>query len=115
VFDLQGLESRFLTTGRFAATLPANAMVLAMQQSGSIRYHGGRPTLAWDAIPPDALDATLARLRAHGYAPYIALEELEEVRFRARFAGQRLGGLDWPPLVDLHGLVRVKIYDPAAR
>jgi dolichyl-phosphate-mannose-protein mannosyltransferase len=115
VFDLQGLESRFLTTGRFAATLPPNAMVLAGQQSGSIRYHGGRPTLAWDAIPPDALDATLARLRAHGYAPYIALEELEEERFRARFAGQRLGGLDWPPLADLHGLVRVKIYDPSAR
>ena len=115
VFDLQALESRFLATGHFAATLPPNAIVLAMQQSGSIRYHGGRPTLAWDAIPPDALDGLLARLRADGYAPYIALEELEEVRFRARFAGQRLGGLDWPPLVDLHGLVRVRIYDPAAR
>jgi len=115
VFDLQRLESRFLATGRFAATLPANALVLAMQQSGSIRYHGGRPTLAWDAIAPDALDATLDRLRAHGYAPYIALEELEEVRFRARFAGQRFGALDWPPAADIHAPVRVRIYDPSSR
>jgi len=115
VFDLQALESRFLLTGRYATTLPAGAVVLSMQQSGSIRYHGGRATLAWDAIPPAALDGTIDRLRANGYTPYIALEELEEVRFRARFAGQRFGALDWPPIADIHAPVRVRVYDPSAR
>ena len=43
VLDLQALESRFAAHRRdSAATLPANAVVLSVQQSGSIRYHGGR-------------------------------------------------------------------------
>ena len=51
VLDLQALESRFLLTGAAARRrcLPGR-WCSSMQQSGSIRYHGGRPTLAWDAI-----------------------------------------------------------------
>jgi hypothetical protein len=116
VFDLQALESRFVLTGRYAAdSLPAPAVVLSVQQSASIRYHGRRDTIAWDAVPPGALDATIERLGARGRVPFIALEEFEEPRFRARFAGQRLGALDWPPLVQIRAPVHVRIYDPAAR
>src|SRR4029079_18384277 len=46
VFDLQRLESRFLATGRFAATLPANALVLGMQQSGRTPHQRGRGATA---------------------------------------------------------------------
>jgi len=116
VFDLQGLESRFVVTGRYAArALPSNAVVLAVQQSGSLRYHGGRETIAWDGIAPDALDRTIAWLRANGYQPFIALEDVEEPRFRRRFLSQRLGALDWPPAVEVNTAVRVRLYDPGTR
>ena len=82
VFDLQSLESRFRIAGEYAAaTLPPGAVVLSVQQSGSLRYHGRRATIAWDAIAADALDATIAQLRAAGRPPYIALEDEEEARF----------------------------------
>jgi hypothetical protein len=116
VFDLQNLESRFVVTGRYVArALPANAAFLAVQESGSLRYHGGRITIAWDAIAPGALDRTIAWLAANGFQPLIALEDAEEPRFRVRFASDRFGALDWPPMVEVHAAVRVRIYDPAAR
>jgi hypothetical protein len=116
VFELQRLEARFVIAGRYAArAFPSHAVVLAMQQSGSVRYHGGRATLAWDAVAPDALDETIDWLRANGHVPYIVLEDAEESRFRSRFAGERAGGLDWPPMAEVHAPVRVRIHDPAAR
>ena len=108
---LQALESRFRAAGAYASReLPANAVVLAVQQSGSVRYHGGRATLAWDGIPANALDAVVAELRARGADVVLALEDAEERAFRDRFAGQRVGALDWPPAAELRGLVRVRFY-----
>jgi hypothetical protein len=116
VFELQAIEARFLRTGDYAArTLRPDAVVLSAQQSGSIRYHGGRSTLTWDAIDRDALDATLAWLDRSGRPSFVALEDAEEPRFRQRFAGQRYGALDWPPQAEIHGRVRVRIYAVADR
>ena len=111
VFELAALEARFRVTGAYAArALPANAMVLTVQQSGSIRYHGGRGTLAWDAIAPGELDGVVADLVQRGYTPFIALEDAEEPRFRARFSEQRFGGLAWPPRAVVRSAVRVRVY-----
>ena len=113
--DLQSLESRFAIAGRHAAVaLPANALVLSVQQSGSLRFHGGRDTIAWDAIQPDALDRTIATIRSAGRVPFIVLEDAEEAAFRARFPAERFGRLDWPPQVEVHAPVRVRFYDPAS-
>ena len=112
---LQSLESRFAIAGRYAArALPANAVVLSMQQSGSLRFHGGRDTIAWDAIRPDALDRTIATIRSAGRVPFIVLEDAEEPAFRRRFAAERFGRLEWPPQAEIHAPVRVRVYDPAA-
>ena len=35
--------------------------------------------------------------------------------FRARFAGEARGPLDWPPLAEVHAPVRVRVYDPEDR
>jgi hypothetical protein len=116
VLDLQALESRFVVAGRYAGrALPANAVVLAVQQSGSIRYYGGRATIAWDAIPPGGLDATIDALGAAGRPAYIALEDGEEAGFRARFAGEQFGALDWPPRAEIQRPGRVRLYDPGER
>jgi hypothetical protein len=116
VFELQALESRFALTGAYAArALPASAVVIAVQQSGSVRFHGGRATIAWDAIPRGGLEATIAALAAAGRRAFIVLEDVEEPGFRARFAGEASGPLDWPPLAEVHAPVRVRVYDPEDR
>jgi Dolichyl-phosphate-mannose-protein mannosyltransferase len=116
VFDLQALESRFVVAGKYVArALPPNAVVLAVQQSGSVRYYGGRSTLAWDAIPPEALDRTIGELRGASRAVFIVLEDEEVSRFRARFVTERLGRLDWPAHAEVHAPVRVHVYDAAER
>lgn len=116
VFDLQALESRFAIAGRHAGrALRASAVVLAVQESASVRFHGGRDTMAWDGIAPDGLDRTIESLRSAGRIPYFALEDEEAARFRRRFSGQRFGALDWPPIAEVHAPVRVRVYEVAAR
>jgi 4-amino-4-deoxy-L-arabinose transferase-like glycosyltransferase len=116
VFDLQALESRFVVTGTYAArALPRNAVVLAVQQSGSVRYYAGRSTITWDAIPSDALDRTIDAVRRTGRPVFIVLEDEEASRFRARFVTERLGRLDWPAKAEVHAPVRVHVYEAAAR
>ena len=116
VFDLARLESRFRATGAYAArALPVNAIVVAVQQSGAIRYYGARGAVMWDAVPENDLDRVLAWLRERGYAPLIAVEDGEDAVFRARFRSQMSGRLDWPALAEVHGPVRVRIFDPGVR
>jgi hypothetical protein len=114
-FDLQRLEARFRTAGQFTRSLPANAVVLAVQDSGAVWFHGSRPTLAWGAIPPDGLDALIARLRGRGYSPVFALEDDEQASFRRRFPTQASALLDWPPFAQTVSAVRVSFFDPAQR
>ena len=110
VFALQALESRFVETGRFAtAALPSNAVVLSVQESGAIRYHGARLTMMWDAIRD--IDAATRWLASVNRPVYLALEDGEEAAFRRRFARQAFGALDWPPIAEIHAPVRVRIYD----
>ena len=112
-FALAGLESRFRITAAHAArAFPEKTVVFTVQQSGALRYYAGIPTLLWDSIDPGALDVALAGLRARGYTPLLALEDAEAGPFRARFAAQMAGQLDWPPMVEVHAPVRVRVYDP---
>jgi hypothetical protein len=110
-YDLQAGEYHYITAARAVdARVPANAMVICMQHSGSLRYYGHRPTLRWDWLPPDWLDRAVASLEAHGYRPYLLLEDWEVPRFRARFAGSAVARLlDRPIAVVSPG---VALYDP---
>ena len=111
VFDLQRLEARFVRTGEYAARdLPADAVVLAVQQSGSIRFYAGLPTIAWDAVPAGTLDALVERLQASGHHVFAALEDAEAQPFRDRFAGQACGALSERPIAEIASAVRVRIY-----
>jgi len=111
VFELQALESRFIRAGGYAAATPEQTVFIAGQQTGSIRYVGDRPTLAWDAIPADRFDALVAELRRSGERVAIALDDAEVDPFRRRFAGQRLGALDWRPTEEMRAPGRVRIWD----
>jgi hypothetical protein len=112
VLEIHRLESRFALAGDYARReLPEIAVVIAGQESGSIRFHGRRDTLAWDALAADALDRTIAALQRRGRLVYLALEDAEEPAFRRRFPGERAGRLDWAPAVELPAPVRVRVYD----
>lgn len=114
VFLLEQLESKFVKAGEdVARRLPRNALVISTFHSGSVRYYSGRPTLVWAALDPAWLDRALDFARAEGYEPYLLFESWEEQRFRDRFAGNPVGALDWPPMAEIAGVVR--IYAPRDR
>jgi hypothetical protein len=106
-------EMRYRIVGEFVErTLPAHALLLSAQHSGSLRYYSGRTTLRYDQIPSDRLDELIAHLERRGYPLYIVLDSWEVDEFRKRFAAQRdVGSLGWTPAALLHGSTDVKIYD----
>jgi hypothetical protein len=114
-FRLQRMEARFERAGTvIGERLPANALVLTIWHSGSVRFYGDRKTLVWDAIDPAWLDRALAYLTSRGYEPYLLFEGSEEARFRQRFAAaSAVGALDWPPAMEIGGQVR--LYRPGDR
>ena len=77
----------------------ADAVVMAMQHSGSVRYYTGRLTMRWDALDSRSLDTATAALTARGVPVYALIESWEEEDFRRRFAGQQtLARLDSRPM-----------------
>ena len=111
VFRLHRMESRFERAGLFIGErLPSNAVVFTTWHSGSVRFYGDRKTVVWDVLDPAWLDRSIEYFQKRGYEPYFLFDGQEEQRFRERFRGSRLGALDWPPMTDIVGQVR--IYSP---
>ena len=101
--DLGYLEQRYVAVGQYIdRALPSNAVILAMQHSGSIRYY------SWpsdDPIPrfsPGCRPLTIEWLLARGYRPYILLEDWEELHYRARMGtGNVVARLDIRVLAEI--------------
>jgi hypothetical protein len=115
VFRLKTFEQKYVELGRLAASrLPGNAIVVAAQPAGSVRYYARKPTLSWDAIEPDWLDRVFVECRARGLVPYLAVEAWEMDAFKSRFRGHSPSAdLDWPPRATLGNVIY--LYDPADR
>lgn len=114
VFAFHRAEARYRDAGEYVARrLPAEALVVTVQHSGSTRYYADRPILRWDAVEPTQLDNVLAWVRGQGYHPFLLLERWEEPLFRDRFGASEIGKLDWPARATDGG--RVAIYDPDER
>ncbi len=115
VLTLQDIEGRYRESAALVADrLPANAVLITVWQSGSVRFHAGREAVLWDSLDPAWLDRAVAWLAAQGRAPYILVERREEAEFRERFRGHaEIGALDWPPRFNIGGQAR--IFDPADR
>ena len=54
---------------RDAAVSPA-AVIVTVQESGSVRYYTRRPILRWDQLGPD-LDAAVAAVQQWQYSPLV--------------------------------------------
>ncbi len=116
VFRLHLLEARYARAGLFVARrLPQQSLVVTSWESGSVRFYSGRRTLAWDQLDPAWLDRAVLFGRQRGLEPFLLLERWEEPLFRARFAGSEIGRLDWPPMAEIGGQVRVYRPDDRSR
>jgi hypothetical protein len=109
VFRLHELERRYRDGGEYVARkLPANAVVFTTQQSGSVRFYSGRPTIVWDSLDPAWLDRALDYFRTKGYEPFLLFEYNEESEFRKRFGpNSRIGNVEWPPFAQIDRDVRI--------
>ena len=86
VFSSREGSEHYEWVGRtVAAQLPSNAVVLAMQYSGSVSYYSDRSIVRYDFVEPQALPRLLAELEAQGYVLYAALHQSDEQPFRDRF------------------------------
>ncbi len=105
---MQALEARFPDTAAVVeARLDPGAVAITIWHSGGLRFWPGRDVVVWDALDPSWLDQAVGWLQIHGRSPAIVVERWEEAGFRARFAGQAFGGLDWPPRYDVDRRVRI--------
>ena len=101
---------------RRAARCRADAVVIAVQQSGSIRYYGGRPTLAWDAIAPGDARCTLDAGCARTAVRRSSRSRTPRSRDFGRGSPARTAGaLDWPPSAEVSAAVRGTGLRPSVR
>src|SRR6185503_4436753 len=97
-----------------ASHTDADAVILGVQHTGSLRIYANRLTLRYDLLEPAWLDRAVDYLRSIGRRPYFVLDGAEVDAFKRRFGSMnRTGTLDWPPVATLGSIVSV--YDPLDR
>jgi hypothetical protein len=113
VFNVAAYEQRHVRAAREVASLtPADAVVLSVQHSGSVRYYADRITLRYDWLQDGALDGVLRDLSARGRRTYLVVDDWEEREFRDRFSPANRGGrLDWAPVARVSGSPEVRIFE----
>jgi hypothetical protein len=87
VWEVAALEARYPLAGEWIkVNTPPEAIVLANQHSGSLRWYGKRQTLRWDYIEQHQLAPIVQELQSRGATVYVALEGDEAAMFDQRFA-----------------------------
>ena len=94
---------------------PAAAVVVAGEQSGSMRYATGRSIVRWEAATPESFGASLSALDRASRPVVIVLDAFEESLFRARLSAVPAAALDWPPAVDAGSSRRTRVWRVADR
>jgi hypothetical protein len=86
VFYMPEHEARHRVVGELVARVtPEQAVILALQHSGSVRYYARRETLNWNQIPAGQFTPTVQAIQAHGLPVYLLIDSDEE---RVIFEGQ---------------------------
>ena len=110
-FKLAGQLQRVSQAADFVnAHTPRGAVIVAGEQSGSMRYYTGRSILRWEAATSDALSASIGTLEQSARPVYIVLDVWEEGLFRSKFAGVPAASLDWPPMLETGTTHRTRMW-----
>ena len=113
---LKGGERRYGDVGAYIQrALPADAVVLAVQQSGSVRFYGGRMTIRWDLIDRDWTARAPAELEKLGLHPYMVLEDFEVAQMRGWFGLESGAPIPWPLVARMQEHGGVSVYDLSSR
>ena len=92
---------------------PRDAVLIAGEQSGSMRYYTGRPILRWEAATPERMSDAITTL---SHRPiYVILDAWENELFLAKFKHMATVALDWPPLVDAGTSHRTRVWQLSDR
>lgn len=99
-FALKDQHHRIVQLGEHLNTsIPADAVIVAGEQSGSMRYYTSRPVVRWEAASAEDLMRALAALQAANRPVWFVLDAWELEPFRAKFGSVPPAALDWPPAV----------------
>lgn len=98
-----------------AHAAPANAVIIAGEQSGSMRYYTGRSILRWDAGTTSTFANAVETMLQAERPIYIVLDAWEMELYRARFPGFGPAELDWPPMLEAGSSHRTLAWNLADR
>jgi hypothetical protein len=70
--------------------------VFSVQQSGSVRYYGGRMTIRWDLIDRDWIGRAAAEVERLGFHPFMVIEDFEIPQMRGWFGLAPDAPIPWP-------------------
>ena len=113
VFDVAVGEGRYVRAANAVASLtPADAIVLSVQHSGSVRYYANRITLRYDWLQDDALDTALRDLTAKRLPRLSGRRRLGRERV-SQPASRRQTARDtsWAPIARVNGQPEVRIFE----
>ena len=112
VFNVAASEGRHIRAAQeIASRTPADAIVMAVQHSGSVRYYADRITLRYDWLKDGALDTALRDLSAKGRRVYLVVDDWEEKEFRARFSPSNRAGQLGEPIARVPSSPEVRIFE----
>jgi hypothetical protein len=90
--------------------VPYEAVLLAGEQSGSMRYYTHRSILRWEAATPEALASAITTLEQKGRPVYVVLDAWENEPFRKKFSTVPAVSLDWPPVLEAGTSHRTRLW-----
>lgn len=109
-FRLANQHRRVSQVAAYLDTVPKGAVIVAGEQSGSLRYYTGRSILRWDAASAEQLSTSIAAVNAAGRPVVVALDAWENEPFRARHGGVPALSLEWPPAFEAGTSHRTRVW-----
>lgn len=118
-FDVFKLKDQLRRVEQVAQAIghsaPDNAVIVAGEQSGAMRYYTGRSILRWEAAAADAMPNAIETLLKAERPIYIVLDAWEMELFREKFPDLGPAELDWPPMLEAGSSHRTLAWNVADR
>lgn len=104
-------ERRYAVVGSFAASLPDDAALIAVQHSGSVRFYTGRLTVRFDALESPRSQELVPALERLGRRPFLIVDDAETASVRMHFGIPADAPLPWRIRARMRELGGVTVYD----